>query len=412
MAFRPQRWPRFATGKMNILHVISSVNPETGGPIEVILTSAGVLKEHGCTSEVLSLDSPIDPWIKSLPLPLYAMGPRHPLFLKLCHAIPRLRSAYSPHLVPWLKENAKLYDAIVIHGLWDYVALGARRALAKSKVPYFVYPHGMLDPYFNKAHRVKSVAKQIVWWFSGGPLLAHARNVFFATEEERQLAHHSFWPFRCRDRVIAFGTQDVPKNSEAQIAAFRAAYPQLDSRKFILFLSRIDPKKGCDLLIQAFAKAVATRDPALDLVMAGPDAAGWGAKLRMIAEDLGIDDRIHWPGMLKGDQKWGAFRSAEAFILPSHQENFGMVIAEAMACGRPVLTTDKVNSWREVQDSGAGLVATDDLNGITQLLEQFLGLSFEEKQIMGQRARQGFLNKFDIGAMAPQLIEAFRAGLN
>jgi glycosyltransferase involved in cell wall biosynthesis len=395
---------------MNILHVISSVNPETGGPIEVILTSASVLKEQGFTHEVMSLDSPLDPWTKSIPMPLHVMGIRSPLYLKLRRKIPWLRYGYTPHFVPWLKANAKRYDAIVVHGLWDYVALGSRRALAKSKIPYFVYAHGMLDPYFNKAHPVKAAAKQIVWWFSGSPLLAKARNVFFATEEERRLARHSFWPFRCRDRVIAFGTQDVPENADAQIAAFRAALPQLAGRKFLLFLSRIHPKKGCDLLIQAFAKtAAAARDLELDLIIAGPDQAGLVNKLKAMAADLGVADRIHWPGMLKGDQKWGAFRSAEAFVLPSHQENFGMVIAEAMACGKPVLTTDKVNTWREVQDSGAGLIAHDDLEGITRLLEQFLDLSSQEKQAMGQRARQGFLEKFDIGTMAPQLIEAFRS---
>jgi glycosyltransferase involved in cell wall biosynthesis len=112
--------------------------------------------------------------------------------------------------------------------------------------------------------------------------------------------------------------------------------------------------------------------------------------------------------MLRGDQKWGAFRAAEAFVLPSHQENFGFVVAEAMACGKPVLTTDKVNTWREVQDCGAGMVADDDLEGVTRLLEHFLGLSPEEKQAMGQRARQGFLEKFDISRMAPQLIQALR----
>jgi glycosyltransferase involved in cell wall biosynthesis len=120
------------------------------------------------------------------------------------------------------------------------------------------------------------------------------------------------------ERVVAFGTKDVAGSADAQIASFRTLLPQLASRKFILFLSRIHPKKGCDLLIQAFAK-VAAENKELDLVMAGPDSVGWGSKLMRLAEDLGVANRIHWPGMLKGDQKWGAFRAAEAFVLPSHQ---------------------------------------------------------------------------------------------
>lgn len=396
---------------MNILHVISSVNPETGGPIEVIVTSAGVLKERGYAHEVVSLDSPLDPWAKSVPMPVHVMGIRNEFYHKIRRKIPWLRYGYTPHLVPWLKANAGLYDAIVVHGLWDYVALGSKRALANSKTPYFVYTHGMLDPYFNSAHPMKAAAKQFLWWFSGSPLLANARNVFFATEEERQLAQRSFWPFQCKDRVIAFGTQDVQGDAATQIAAFRAAHPQLEGRKFLLFLSRIHPKKGCDLLIRAFAKTAAIQDPELDLVLAGPDSTGWGSKLRALAAELGIADRVYWPGMLKGDQKWGAFRAAEAFVLPSHQENFGMVIAEALACGKPVLTTHKVNTWREVHEAGAGLIADDNLEGITRLLQQFLDLSPKQREAMGQSARDAFVEKFDIGRMGPQLADAFSSGL-
>jgi glycosyltransferase involved in cell wall biosynthesis len=393
---------------MKILHVIASMNPETGGPFEVVMVSASALKEQGDVHEIVTLDSPLDPWTKTIPVPIHAMGIRNPRYLKWRRKLPWLRYGYTPYFVPWLKENAKFYDAIVVHGLWNYAALGAWRALAKSQTPYFVYPHGMLDPYFNKVHPLKAVAKQFLWWFSEGRLIANARNVFFTTEEERRLAHHSFWPFKSRDRVVTCDMRDVPANGDVQIAAFRAALPQLDGRRIILFLSRIHPKKGCDVLIEAFAKAVATRGHELDLVMAGPDSVGWVRKLRDMAAGLGVADRIHWPGMLQGDQKWGAFRAAEAFVLPSHQENFGMVIAEAMACGKPVLTTDKVNTWREVQDSGAGLIGNDDLDGITRLLEQFLDLSFDEKQAMGQRARLGFVEKFAIGAKGSRLMQALR----
>jgi glycosyltransferase involved in cell wall biosynthesis len=186
--------------------------------------------------------------------------------------------------------------------------------------------------------------------------------VFFATEDERRLARQSFWPFRCRERVVAFGTKDVAGSADAQIAAFRALLPQLAGREFLLFLSHIHPKKGCDLLIRVLA-AAAAENKELHLVMAGPDSVVWKSRLVRIAEDIGVANQIHWPGMLRGDQKWGAFRAAEAFVLPSHQENFGLVVAEAIACGKPVLTTDKSIHGREVQDCGAGMVADDDLEG-------------------------------------------------
>ncbi len=392
---------------MNILNIIASVDPEGGGPIEGIMTSAGILREQGCDREILSLDSPSDPWVKSCPLPVYAMGVRHKAYPALRRWIPWLRYGYTPHFVPWLRANARRYDAIIVNGLWNYSSFGAWRALRGTDTRYFVYPHGMLDPYFNRVQPFKRFAKQFLWWFSEGPLLAHAARVMFVTEEERQLARHSFWPYRAKGRVVPYGIVDVIGDPKAQEAAFRAAFPRLAQRNFVLFLSRIHPKKGCDLLIEAFAK-IAARDPNLDLVMAGPDSVGWVRKLQDLAAARGVADRIHWPGMLKGDLKWGAFHAAAAFVLPSHQENFGIVVAEAMACGKPVLTTSKVNTWREVRDSGAGLVEADDLEGVVQLLEQFVALSAEEKQTIGARARKGFIEKFDLGALAPQLIEVLR----
>ncbi|WP_036257708.1 glycosyltransferase [Methylocapsa aurea] len=393
---------------MIILHVILTVNPEYGGPIEGIFTSAKALREQGCDREILSLDSPSDPWVSACPLPVYAMGIRNADYPAWRKKLPWLRYGYTPHLVPWLRENARRYDAVVVNGLWSYAALGAWRALRESDTRYYVYAHGMLDPYFNKINPVKAIAKQILWWFSEGRLIANAAAVFFVSEEERRLARKSFWPFRCKERVVAYGTLDVKGDPKAQMATFHAAFPKLAGRNFILFLSRIHPKKGCDLLIEAFAK-IAGDDPSLDLVMAGPDSVGWLEKLQDLAARRGVADRIHWPGMLSGDLKWGAFHAASAFILPSHQENFGIVIAEAMACGKPVLTTSKVNTWREVQDSGAGFVANDDLAGITQLLSQFTSLSADEKHRIGERSRKGFVEKFDMASNAPQLIEAMRA---
>ena len=112
--------------------------------------------------------------------------------------------------------------------------------------------------------------------------------------------------------------------------------------------------------------------------------------------------------MLTGDVKWGAFRGAKAFVLPSHQENFGIVVAEAMAAGTPVLITDKVNIWREVQKSGGGLVEADDAAGIERLLQKFLALSDAERAEMGRLARTGFLEYFEIGKAVETITHALR----
>ena len=193
-------------------------------------------------------------------------------------------------------------------------------------MPYVVFAHGMLDPWFKQAAPWKSRAKQLFWWFNEGPLVNNARYILFTSEEEKLLSRHSFTPYTPNERVIIYGTSAPPADDGTQDAAFRQTVPAL-ARPFLLYLSRLHPKKGCDLLLTAFAEIAATHAD-LDLVMAGPATDEYLAQLKQQAAALGISGRVHWPGMLQGAAKWGAYRAAEAFVLPSHQENFGIVVAE------------------------------------------------------------------------------------
>src|SRR5262249_45316917 len=154
-------------------------------------------------------------------------------------------------------------------------------------------------------------------------VLRDADAVFFTSEEERLRAQNVFKGFSYSERVVRYGTAGPPGNMERHQAAFLEAFPELAGFRYLLFLSRIHPKKGCDLLIRAFAECAGDTD--LHLVMAGPDQVGWGQELRAIADSFGVANRVHWTGMLKGPLKWGGLRCAEATILPSHQENFGIV---------------------------------------------------------------------------------------
>lgn len=380
---------------MRFLHIIGTVDPRSGGPIEGVLRSSEILRQKGHSRSVVSLDSPLDPWIPSCPIPVFPLGAL-PVAVRMRRRwLPWIRYGYTPHLVPWLRAHAREFDVVIVNGLWNFSALAARIALPNSRVPYFVFTHGMLDPWFRRAYPIKTLLKQFFWWFSEGPLLAHARGVLFTTEEERVLAVNAFWPFKLKSFVVGYGTTDVPAGDGRQRTAFRKRIPELGERKYLLYLSRIHPKKGCELLIDAFADS-ACRFPNLDLVIAGPDEGGLASKLMKRSAILGIANRIHWPGMLVGDEKWGAFRDCEAFVLPSHQENFGIVVAEAMACAKPVLITNKVNIWREVEEGRAGIVSSDDIDGIKRVVEIFLSLSDSEREEMGNNARKVFLDKFFI----------------
>lgn len=123
---------------------------------------------------------------------------------------------------------------------------------------------------------------------------------------------------------------------------------------------------------------------------------GWRKKLEKLVDKLDIRDRVTWTGMLEGDMKWGAFHAAEAFILPSHQENFGIVVAEALACGTPVLITDKVNIWREIKEADAGFVESDTVVGIKKLIEIWISLTPDEKAEKRDNAKRCFDEKFDM----------------
>jgi len=164
----------------------------------------------------------------------------------------------------------------------------------------------------------------------------------------------------------------------------------------------VHPKKGCDLLIEAFAKVLAEHSE-WHLVIAGPDQVGWQKKLQHQAERLGIASRITWTGMISGGMKWGALRAAEVFVLPSHQENFGIVVAEALAVGTPTLISHKVNIWREIEADGAGFVTEDTLSGACDFLRSYLGLPEEKKRGMREAARRCFEQRFEIKKAAGAL---------
>jgi glycosyltransferase involved in cell wall biosynthesis len=374
-----------------LLHVMVSVDPRGGGPIEGVRQRGLRLQQLGHTVEVVTLDDPTSAFVASFPLPVHPLGPSHGGY------------RYNGRLVPWLREHAREYDAVIINGLWQYHSFGAWRALRKGGIRYFVFTHGMLDPWFKHTYPLKHLKKWMYWPWADYRVLRDASAVLFTSEEERLLARRSFWLYEANERVVAYGTSAPPAGSSALRDAFLAAHPHLRNSRILLFLSRIHQKKGCDLLLHAFAEA-AKAEAALNLVMAGPDQEGWVARLKSLAQELGIADRVTWPGMLRDEMKWGAFYSAEAFILPSHQENFGIAVAEALGCGIPVLISDKVNIWREIDARGAGLIESDSRAGTARLLMRWLAMPPELKQDMGKRARELFDEKFTVDAMAKSLI--------
>jgi len=376
---------------MRLLQVIGTLNPVYGGPVEVSRYISTTLYEMGHRVEVVTFDGIDDPWISGFPGFVHALG----------LSIGKYR--YNRRFIPWLKAHLNDYDAVLVHGLWQFQSFGTWLVARKNSLPYLMFVHGALDPWFKRTYPLKHIKKWLYWLLVEYRVLRDARAVLFTGDDERILARKSFWLYRANEAVVDFGIPDLGDDSYAHREQFFKHYPSLRDKRLFLFLSRLHQIKGCDLLIESFAN-VAVRDPALHLVMAGPDQEGWQKKLMALSRARGVEDRITWTGMLTGDMKWGAFHAAEVFMLPSHSENFGIVVAEALACGTPVLISDKVNIWREIVQDGAGFAEPDTLDGTVALLERWLGLSPDELHQMRIRARACFEDRFKIQQAAKKLV--------
>jgi glycosyltransferase involved in cell wall biosynthesis len=375
---------------MLMLEIVCSIDPKAGGVSAGLCALAEERATHGQKTTVISLDAPEAFTPDKLPFDWVGLGPS----LGKYH--------YTPRLIPWLLQHAKAFDAITIHGIWQWHSFGAWQALRTLGLPYLVFTHGMLAPWFKRTYPLKHFKKWLYWPWSDYRVLRDADAVCFTTDEERQLAKKSFWLYAAQERICGFGISDPPAATEEQKAAFTALVPASANKRIALFLSRIAPVKGCDILIKAFALTLAKK-PDWHLVIAGPDQFGLAKSLQHLAAKLGIAQQISWPGMLMGDAKWGAFRSAEIFCLPTHHENFGVVVPEALACGCPVLISDQINIYETIATSNVGLVAPDTLDGFVGLLNQWSNLSSEEANGFRNKCVDTFKRHFHISAASAQL---------
>lgn len=407
---------------MRLLHVIDSGDPSGGGPVMGIRNLAAFHVQEGHHVDVVTLDQPDSPWLKGAPGCWYALG-----------GSPRGFS-FSWRFLKWLRKNVRNYDVVILNGLWKFPNLAVWWELrVRSKLPggltqlgdcpFYVFPHGMLDPWFKNKYPKKHAKKAIYWGLVEQYVLRDAAAVCFTCEEERQLARTTFAPYRCIERVVGFGIAPPPCDTARQVSLFFESFPAVQSRPYLLFLSRLHEKKGVDLLLRGYARLSRERAvPLPTLVIAGPSREGYGKSLIALAQRLGLrvsDGRgapsqnagtVHFLPMLQGDLKWGAFRGSEAFVLPSHQENFGIAVVEALACAKPVLITNKVNIWREIHSSGAGIVRDDSDEGVFGMLREWLTASEPSRSTMADRALECFATHFHIKAAADALIEVISEG--
>ena len=394
---------------MKLLHVINSMDPSYGGTCQAIRNLVPGLQDLGVESEVVSTDDPNASFLGKDPFRISAVGPSSGPW------------SYSSKFKPWLIENVGRFNSIIIHGLWQYPGYATSKVMRnfkndangkESRPKLFVMPHGMLDPYFQKAagRKLKAIRNVLYWKLIEGKVINKADALLFTCEEERQLAKQPFRPYHpAKECVVGLGVEEPPPFTESMRSAFREKCKTVAHRRYLLFLSRIHEKKGVDLLLKAYIEVFKnSKNDRTDLpvlIVAGPSLdSPYGQAMQKLAGESELKDSILFPGMLSGDSKWGAFYGCDAFVLSSHQENFGIAVVEALACGKPVLISNQVNIWREIEDSGGGIVADDSLPGTQQLLSRWKELSRDAQLSLGLNARKTFEKNFATESAARRML--------
>ncbi len=383
---------------MKLLSVITSLNPACGGPVECAVQLQRNLTKLGHVFDIVTLDPPDATWIHNcVPRPICLGKKNH-----------RSRNI-EPALIDFLHSCQREYDGSVFHGIWTFPNV-AIRACWNKRHRYVVFPHGMLDPYFIKYFPFKHIKKSLYYRLIAAPVLERAHAVLFTCDEERRLASASYRPIAGKRIVVRYGINPPSFSKKPRENPFEWIKSQTDCDQLVLFIGRIHPKKGCDLLIEALAR-ITPAFPSVRVAFAGPDEREWVPVLQKLAQVRGVADRIIWLGPVYGNDKWFLYNVADVSILPSHMENFGMTVAESLSQGLPVLLSDRVNIFPSIVRAGAGFAAPDTIDGTTSLLRSWLNTSQQQRSLMRVNCLRLFQDEFQAIHTAEDVVRVFQQDL-
>ena len=373
----------------NVLHIIDSLDPATGGTATGLIAIAPYLHEEGFSSRVCTWNGAGQetPFLKNI---IYAGKPFTPW-------------SYSSSMRSTLAKEIRAADVVIIHGLWKYQSVPARALCQKYQKPYFVYTHGMLDPWFNEQYFWKKLKKLATWRWNEYPLLRDAQGTIFTSGVEAERARRSFSPYQTRECILPYGTTPLPEVSSEEITSFRAQH-DLSEKPFFLFLGRIHAKKNLCATLLAYEASNACLSH--DFVIAGnPSTPADETRLAQTLASLSPASRkgVRVVGSLYGKDKAVAFRGADAFVLFSHQENFGLAVAEALSAGTPVLLSHAINIYEIIEQEKAGLSTGVKEKDITPLFREWLSLSASQKDAYRQSAKSCFTKHFHVQQAATAL---------
>lgn len=387
---------------MKILHVIPSVGPLRGGPSLVISAMTKGLAQAGLNVHVAATD---DNGQEHLDVPLgYPVVQDGVTFWHFR----RQTSFYAASwpLTRWLAQHVPDYDLLHIHALFSYAAIPAAFLAARYGVPYMVRPLGTLNRWGMQQRH--PLLKYISFHLVERRIVSQAEAVHYTSEKERLEAAEL--GVACPCVVIPLGVDFSSFTHRPSAGSLRARYPRLAGRVVLLFLSRIDPIKGMDLLLHAFAE-VRQGQSDVALVVAGDDHDVFVAQLKAEVARLGLEDDVVWAGFLAGEAKLAAFADADVFVLPSYSESFGIAMIEAMAAGLPVIVSDQVGLAGDIERAQAGLVVRCEATSLAKAMKRLTEES-ETRRTMGANGRRLVEERYTWGRVSKDLIQVYEDILN
>lgn len=382
---------------MRVLHVIPSLTVEYGGPTGCALGLAAGLAGLGVDAQLATTGE-----ADAAPGDGREDGPRRRVTTHRFAARGGANFAFSRPLARWLDEHAARYDLLHVHGTFAYPTLAVSRAARRAGRPYVVTPHGMLEPWalgykaWKKAPYLKFVERRNLERASA----LHA----LVAQERHNLRGLGL---RARAFVLPNGVDPEEFSRVPPRALLDARHPELAGKRLVLFLGRIDPKKGLRLLVRAFARLAREGGGGddLHLVVAGPDPVGHRADIEALVRELGLAPRVTFTGMLTGEEKHAALGAAEVFALPSWSEGFSVAVLESLASGCPVVITHGCN-FDEVGAAGAGHVIPTDEGSLLEALRRTLASAAERRE-MGRRGRELVARRYSWSAIAARLLAVY-----
>jgi len=303
-----------------------------------------------------------------------------------------------------LKRNLKSFDLVYIASIWSYPTTIAAYYSRLYRKPYIVSPRGMLYP---ATFAKKWWKKWLYYQFIIKRQLRSACIIHYTSEDEAKKTH-PFLNLKNRVMIIPNGIELSGFSHLASLPTLKIDIPRLKDKKIILFLGRLTGTKGLDILVKAYAMLRKDMKDA-HLVIVGIDEKSYSEKIKKWVHECQMDwsTDITFTGMLTGNDKLRAYKSCDIFVLPSYSENFGMTVAEAMACGVPVIISDKVGIYKEIESNKAGIVVEPNAQSLYQAMKLLLenaGLK-KEMSINGRRMVEEY---YDIDKVADKMITAYQ----